>query len=289
MIWSYLDESFDMGGRGVFVVGALLGRGGPILELERRWQKLRKRPDIDIDYFKASECWRGDGQFAKFVKQPRHPTDKEREKLNSISHSFLRLITNPLPFDSTHYFIIQGVGVIQKDFRELIGTNSKAKAVLGDSPHRLAYDMAMIQCAWTMKQLSNENDEGEEYETSFICDEHEKYSALALDAYRNLKLNNSEAAKYMDSFAMKDEKKLEPLQAADASAFEVRRALNISLKQWPGELRKQFNLLAEAKAMFLIAHTSKEQLEWIVQNHEPGEPFKLDALMQRDFNKDVRF
>jgi len=53
IIGSYMDESFDSKQSGVFVVGGLLGQGVPFFELERRWEALRKRPDIDIQYFKA--------------------------------------------------------------------------------------------------------------------------------------------------------------------------------------------------------------------------------------------
>jgi hypothetical protein len=35
----------------------------------------------------------------------------------------------------------------------------------------------------------------------------------------------------------KVEKKCAPLQAADAGVFEVRRALNLALKKWDGQLR----------------------------------------------------
>lgn len=40
--------------------------------------------------------------------------------------------------------------------------------------------------------------------------------------------------------------------------------------------------------MFLITHTTKEQLEWIVASHKPGDPFKLDDLMEQSFDKDIR-
>jgi len=66
-----MDESFDYKQTGTFVVGGILGRGVPIFELERGWEKLLKRPDIDIAYFKASECNNGLGQFAKFVSDPK--------------------------------------------------------------------------------------------------------------------------------------------------------------------------------------------------------------------------
>jgi hypothetical protein len=42
-MYSYLDESIDEGRSGIFVVGGLLMRGVPSFELERKWEKLRKR------------------------------------------------------------------------------------------------------------------------------------------------------------------------------------------------------------------------------------------------------
>lgn len=281
IIGSYMDESSDSRPRGTFVVGGILGRGVPIFELERRWEQLLKRPDIDISYFKASECHNGWGEFARFVADRRNITPAERSKLDSISHEFLKLITNPVPFDDEHYLCIHGVGIVQEDFYEVIQDDS-ARAILGNSPYRLAYDFAMINCAWAMKEL------GSGYAVSFVCDEDEEHSPFAEEAFLKLKKTNPIAAEYMTTFSSADEKMCIPLQAADAGVFEVRRALNLSLKKWPGQLRSQFNLLADASAMFLITHSTKEQLLHIVANHEPGEPFRLDSLMEMQLLENIK-
>jgi hypothetical protein len=283
MIGSYMDESFDLKQSGIFAVGGILGKGVPIFELERGWERLLQRPDINIKYFKASECQNGRGEFAKFVADPKNITTDERSTLDSISHEFLRLICHPVPFDDRHFLCLQGTGIIQEDFYDVI-KDANARAILGKSPYRLAYDLAMIQCAWAMKELG---DGKPGYCVSFVCDEHEEHSPLAGEAYRNLKETNPNAAEYMCSFSSSDEKKCSPIQAADAAVFEVRRALNLALKHWPGELRKQFHLLAEDRAVFLVTHTSREQLEWIVANHKPGEPFKLDELMNRQLGENI--
>jgi hypothetical protein len=282
MVGSYMDESFDPTQTGVFVVGGILGRGVAIFELERRWERLLARPDIGIGYFKASECQNGKGEFRKFVADPKNITKAERSTLDSISHKFLNLISHPVPFDSRGFICVHGIGVVQDDFYEVI-KDPNARAVLGPNPYRLAYDLAMVQCAWAMKQL------GDGWFACFVCDEHEEYSPLALQAFENLKNTNLQAAEYMGTFSSKDEKKCVPLQAADAAAFEVRRALHLALKQWPGQLRTQFNSLAEAKVMFLITHSNKEQLLYIVANHKPGEPFKLDSLMDSQYGENIRF
>src|SRR5216684_4069562 len=98
IINSFMDESFDYNKTGTFV-GGILGRGVPIFEVERRWEGLLKRPDIDIAYFKASECHNGLGPFKKFVSDPKNITPDERLRLDSISHEFLKLITNPVAYD----------------------------------------------------------------------------------------------------------------------------------------------------------------------------------------------
>jgi hypothetical protein len=285
IIGSYMDESFDYEQTGTFVVGGILGRGVPVFELARRWEKLLKRPDIDIAYFKASECHNGLGQFGKFVSDPKNITPAERSKLDSISHEFLSLIANPVAFDKTHYLCVHGVGIVQKDFYDVI-KDAKACAVLGKSPYRLAYDFAMIQCAWAMKQLG---EGGTGHGVSFICDEHEEHSPLAGAAFQNLKATNPNAAQYMTTFSSADEKQCVPLQAADAGVFEVRRALNLALKHWEGSLRTQFRLLAGASAMFLITHSNREQLEHLVANHKLGEPFNLDSLMDMRLGDNIRF
>ncbi len=50
-----MDESADEAKTGVFVVGGLMARGVALVELDRKWEKLSKRPDIDIAYYKAYE------------------------------------------------------------------------------------------------------------------------------------------------------------------------------------------------------------------------------------------
>ena len=283
MVGSYMDESFDpvrrAGALGVFAVGGLMGAGGPFFELERRWEKLRNRPDINIQYFKASECERGKGEFAKFVIDSDNITPAEREKLDSISREFIEIIVKPVPFDSNPYLFIFGVGIVQGEFY-VVKSDPKARSVLGDDPYRLAYDFAMIQCAWAVKQVGHGDC------VSFVCDKNEQYSALANEAYRKLKKKNPNAASHMATFSFGDDKGCEPLQAADAAVFEVRRALNLNLHQWKGHLRDQFKQLDAAGAMSLITLVTKEQLLHIVATHEPEQPFNLDVVMneKRDEN-----
>jgi hypothetical protein len=185
---------------------------------------------------------------------------------------------------------------LQAEFYDVI-RDANARAILGDSPYRLAYDFAMIQCAWAMKQLEQEITKEKENVAfggswrdcvSFVCDEHEQHSPLAVEAYRNLKLTNPNAAQYMGAFETADDKKVEILQAADAVAFEIRRVLNLALGNYAA-LRAQFRDLADPGKVFLITHTTKDQLLHVVAHHSPGEPFKLDDIMEQHLAENIRF
>lgn len=287
-MYSYMDESVDESRTGLFVVGGLLTRGVPSFELERKWERLRRRPDVDIAYFKASECKNGRGEFAKFVAIPGSPSEAEHQKLDAINREFLSLIVRE------EHIVVQGIGVVQSDFYEAI-KDPKARAVLGEDPYRLTYDFAIIQCAWAMKQLDlaikteRVSFGGHTREiVSFTCDKHEKYGPLANDAFRNLKLTNPNAAQYMGTFENADDKVVQVLQAADAVAFEIRRVLNRELGG-KMKLREQFRDLAKPGKVFLIAHTTKDQLAHIASHHEPGEPFKLDEIMERELPESIKF
>jgi hypothetical protein len=167
---SYLDESFDMKSAGLFAVGGLIGQGPALFELDRKWEKLCKRHGIG--YFKASECEHGRGEFKKYVKIQGTPRPEEKKALNAFSEQFIRLIL-------AEQVVCHGITVNQSEFYDAIKDPAN-KAILRDSPYRLAYDLAMVQCAWMMKTLQKDLSETSLLGTriknphvSFVCDEHE--------------------------------------------------------------------------------------------------------------------
>jgi hypothetical protein len=285
---AYLDESVDPKPRGIFAVGGIVGRGIATFELDRKWDSLLRRPDIDIEYFKASECELGTGQFLKFVKEERNPTPGEYKRLQAISHEFISLFSN-------ERVVAFGIGVIQPDFYGVI-QDDYARSILGDDPFQLAYDLAIVQCAWLMKELERRNVEKakpwqkvkRDY-VSILRDEHQRYAPLAQARYLNLKDKNPEAAKYLATHSIGDDKKICTLQAADAAIYEVRRALHIALKQKNEPLRGQFNIFRNSSRMAIIQTATKENLLNTVKLHKPGEPFDLTDIMETEFNESIHF
>jgi hypothetical protein len=91
----------------------------------------------------------------------------------------------------------------------------------------------------------------------------------------------------MCSYSMADEKQCVPLQAADAVVYEVRKVLKYQFRDWETKLREQFHIFADRRVMFYVGHSNRKQLKWIVENHNPGDPFKLDELMKRQLRKNI--
>jgi hypothetical protein len=283
---TYLDESFDMKFAGLFAVGGLIGQGPALFELDRKWEKLCKH--YGIGYFKASECERGKGEFEKYVKTAGNPAPEEKKVLSAISEKFIELIL-------AEQVVGHGITVNQSDFYDVI-KDPVAKAILTDSPYRLAYDLAMIQCAWMMKALQKDLSETSPFGTrvkrphvSFVCDEHEKHSPLANVAYLELKRSNPEAEQYMASYSYADEKLFPVLQAADAIVYTVRRSSKAAKGLWAGDYPPEFKLLAQGHRMGLIQQAEKTNFENIIKLQKPGQPYDLSDIMEQVFNEDIKF
>lgn len=284
---AYLDESIDPKPKGIFAVGGIVGRGIATFELDRKWEALLNRPDIDIEYFKASECELGTGQFRKFVKEERKPTPEEYKRLQAISHEFISLFSN-------ERVVAFGIGVIHPDFYEVI-QDKYARSILGDDPFQLAYDLAIVQCAWIMKHLEKAKiSKAQPWQKvkreyiSILRDEHQRYAPLSQARYVNLKNKNPEADKYLGTHSIGDDKKIFTLQAADAAIYEVRRALHIAHKQKQEPLRGQFTIFRDSNKMAIIQTATKQNLLNTVKLHKPGEPFDLSDIMETEFNENIR-
>lgn len=283
MIGCYLDESIDPKKVGVFAVGGMLSRGRPMFGLEARWEALRKRPDINIEYFKASECQSGKKQFRKFVNDPDNITIAERSTLDSIWSEFLDILVG----DDHDCGIVFGIGVVQEDFYEVI-KDPQARSILGDSPYWFAYQSAMIEAAFAMKTLNTGD------AVAFVCDEDEEHSPIAHDVYMAVKKKNPNAARYMGSFSTASDHVCEPLQAADAAVYEVRRSLHTSLGKWKNVLKQdairwQFRKLTDRRRVWMIQYADKKFLEEVVKENVPNEPLNLDHFLNQEFNEDIRF
>ena len=282
---SYFDESVDRVD-GLFAVGGVIAKLPALFELDRKWSNLCDKHGIA--YFKAHHCEFGKGEFAKFVGKPGSPTETEKLVLREIHASFIRLIVAEEVFG-------HGITVNRKDFSEITKDNSTAQAVLTATPYRLAYDLAMVQCAWMMKRVKEKCEEDSPFGrvehpcVSFVCDQDKEHSPLADMAYRNLKKGTPEAAQYMASFTSLDDKTTPVLQAADAMAYLIRCSARVGLGIAEGHLSEEFDLVTKEHRLGIVQHVDKATLGNILIIQKPGEPYDLTDIMQKVFHEDIRY
>ena len=129
---------------------------------------------------------------------------------------------------------------------------------------------------------------------AFVCDQDEEHSPIAGDVYREVREKNPKSARYMGSFSTTSDHLCEPLQAADAAIYEVRRALHTSLGKWKdlkwdNALRWQFKKLRDLKRVWMIQYADKKYLEAVVEENTPGQPLNLDHFLEQEVLEEVTF
>jgi len=284
LLAAYLDESVDAKfPQRSYVVGSVIGAYPVAYELGRRWGRLLER--VGIAHFKASDCYRGRGEFARFVATPGEPTLQEQVRLDAIGLEFTTLIASPA--SEANRCIAQSVTVDQADFRNLVMQNPIAKHVLGPDPYRLAYALAMILCAWTVNELKGISKPAQNQLVTIMCDSHTAHSDQALGAYQGLLAANPEASHHLGSYSMLDDKSCPQLQAADLIAFERRHAQAADLEGRTDRLREAFQLLIANHVVHIMTRAAREQLENIVRTHNPGEPYTLADVMAMRYEGDI--
>ncbi|MFI5087424.1 MAG: DUF3800 domain-containing protein [Terriglobales bacterium] len=248
MIGCYLDESSDNSRKGIFAVGGFLGYGNDWWNVDVKWRKLREQPDIDIEYFKASECAHGHGQFEKFRKHPAYLAPQERAQLNSIYGKFVDICRRG-------DIIGFGFGVVLHDFYEVLSSPENC-GYFPEDPYWFTYDFAMVHAATEVRKRRGPA-------IAFVCDEHEKYSKIAPDVYDALKANNPLAARNMGTFTKGNDKDLQPLQCADLMAYEARKYCHF----WIGSSAKRtdaFANLANGHSVWSMKCADKKALLQII-------------------------
>lgn len=224
VVGAYIDESSDEQAEEVF---SLAGYVAPtvewVYEFEPKWEaKLREH---NLQYFRAAECQSGIGQFLQFRLDPSNPqarlTPDEKKRLTEIKKDFVGIAVEQA------YMWGFGVNVILKDFRALIESNPAAKAILGDEPYLIGYQILLSKIGLTVKEFNDALDPHlfRRHMVGFVFDKGDRdLHARAREQYDRFQIANPESATWMASRTEKDDKLVYELQAADNLAFEVRKS-----------------------------------------------------------------
>jgi len=229
---SFLDDSKDKGMKRIMVSAGFCGTQERWAAFRADWRK--KLKEHRLCYFKSSECWHVNGQFAKLRKSGKsYPTTEERALARKIRSEFLDVIR-------AHPFI-RGIGVaVQLEHYRRYAAMPRVREVLPENPYKAALSSVMFEtvgfirmaCKWDTNMVAFVHDESDDFPELWRC-------------YSGFKDLNKKTAKFIGGFQSMDDKKTPELQAADLIANHATYLANkrLDLRDAVVEMRENISLL----------------------------------------------
>lgn len=185
MLAAYLDESYDSGNDGFYVVAGVLGDSWKILESEDRWRGLLRKHRLQK--FKAVNMKRRPFLVPEFAAAIRDSG----------------LFAFALIADQTAVRKHLGGSVLARQYQE--------------SPYMLLYQLSFVTIAMKLRQRNAG------VCVSYVCDENARYLSILARSYPELQRINPQSAPYMGSCTVRTDDECIPLQMADLIASEIRK------------------------------------------------------------------
>ena len=239
---SYGDDSSDSENEKIICAGSFLGWPKEFYYAGLQWEKRLKREGIA--YFRACEC---EGLFGEFAPSKLGlDLNQARSLALSVRYDLIDIISN------------SGLGAIcmgllLKDFNELIVENEEARVRFGVDPVRLIYKR-LIRI--TIDLLDQDWPERRDIKISFTFDEHQKWRE-AEEEYQILKTEDLSCARRMLKAGHADDKEYPGLQMADLAAYEGRFK---ALQETSEKDRAPFGQLAKRHRMYFVGLMSKRDM-----------------------------
>lgn len=221
---AYYDESDEKPG---FSVAGYSASYATWVQLDWKWQELLKK--WNIQYFKASECENGLGQFSQFRDNPNDQRatlkPNERQRLKEVKTQFVDLIC-------LHHDDLQGYGaaVVIEDFNRFVSEDTQARKRLLNSPYYICAQLCLVAAAMPARQANIHRDRYAQVSVKPIFDSHREYSEVAKIIFADFPAKNPRAAEVLLPPSYEDDKHSSPLQVADTLAYEVRKLLTRKIR-----------------------------------------------------------
>jgi hypothetical protein len=226
MFSAYLDESFDSGNAGYYVVAAVLGDGWDILRGENLWRRLLAKHHLSAYKSSAmSKCPGVTREFAAVI------CDAGLIAFGSIA----RQVAVRKHFDGSS---------LHKQYRE--------------SPHLLLYQLSFVHIALKLREFR-----AADY-VSYVCDDSARYLGIMSRSYPQLKEMNHNSAPYMGSCSMENDENCIPIQMADLVASEIRKKAPTWRPEDP-QLSDALRLLLESETLRSVKSVDDDELEKVRQ------------------------
>jgi hypothetical protein len=244
---SYGDDSSDAREQEIVCAGSFLGWPREFYYAGLQWEDRLKKDKIP--YFRATEC---EGLFESFSPETLGVGLSEaRASALSVRYDLIEMLRGK----QTGLGAI-AVGLLRKDFNELIAENEKARALFGTDPVRLVYKH-LIRA--TIELLDKDwPDMPKSIKIAFTFDEHQKWRE-AEEEYNKLKEQDEGCARRMLIAGHADDKEFPGLQMADLAASEA-RLKTIRWINGSQEERLQFKQLARNENFYYIGVLDRKGL-----------------------------
>jgi hypothetical protein len=256
VIACYLDESSDAQGKEVLTVAGFMQHGVNWFHLELLWNRILKRSEIDIPYFRATDCLNVSGVFAKFRSNPRVASPEERERCTSIRKELLWVIKEC-------FLVGSGITIVLPDYYYVYTNNPDAKKCFNKDPFFTALHQEMVVTASGVRELYKDE------KIAFVYDERKDISKKIDAAYFELKEKNPIWAKYFGSLSHMDDKTTPALQAADLLGSETRMHAQQFLSGSIGDGNDAFLTLKENLNFWYSGILNRQSMEAMIKENAP--------------------
>jgi Protein of unknown function (DUF3800) len=259
---AYFDESDE---KPVFSLAGYSAALDTWLHLDWRWQELLEH--WNLEYFKASECENGLGQFAKYRDDPNDLRSelkrKERERLKEIKTQFIDAICD-------HHDDLQGYGtaVAVEDFARIISEDKLARQLFMDKPYYVAAQLCLVDAAMSARDANTRRPGDAQIEVRPVFDSHEEYSGIVKVMFDKFAKKNPRSAEILLPPTYDDDRCCSPLQVADTLAYEIRKLFTQQIRN-PDEMQARVPLVRLRPAIYHIYALDYDGLKTIVANQSP--------------------
>lgn len=196
-----LDESSDQKCETIFVAAGFIGLEDCWKDVERRWLEVLKKHGMQ--YFKSKEWKSLTGQFRKF-RSNAYPKPLGGQTADAVREELVTIIlsSNLIGF---------AVGILMKDYNEVLQKMAASRVFYNDDPHVEAYYSLMHEIVRTVRRKAKGKSVAIVYDDS-------TYSQKVEHAFKALKKIHPSIGSSLRTFLPLSDKDHVPLQAADILA-----------------------------------------------------------------------
>jgi hypothetical protein len=268
------DESRDTKTQRSFAIAGYFGRVEDWLVLETKLERFLEAQGLE--YFKASECEFGTGQFLQFRENQLDAsaplTEADKKRLSAIKTEFVDIV------NSVNLWGI-GAEVPIEEFDLVVSSDPQARRLFHSDPYFICFQAVMTEAGFTANEINRRSNypHGARAEmVALMFDANEEVSGKARQMYDGFQTKNPIASECLGRLDYASDTQIIVLQAADNLAYETMK-LGLNSRYDKGRL--------ERKAMTRL----KEKIKKIYAFDKPSLQMLVRANLDRQAMESAAF